>query len=256
MRPLLVLVFLTSTTAVRADTARRPTATPPAGTTAPGPAPATATGAIKGTVLFEGEPPVRAPLRRDTDPYCARIARASDEVIVTKGKLKDVVVRIKNGSMGSHPVPAAPAVLDQHECMYTPRVLGVIAGQRLAVRNSDGTFHNVHGLVAGKNLWNKPHAPKAPDLALEATAKPGDVIDIVCDVHPWMHSYAVVHDHPFFAVTRDDGTFEITGLPPGTYALEAWHPTLGARSMTVKIGRGKKGVVSARFSYKREDMAD
>lgn len=213
-------------------------------------------GAIKGTVIFEGQAPARDPLRRDTDPYCAKTERASEDVIVTKGKLKDVLVRIKNGSMGTHAAPKAPATLDQNQCMYTPRVLGVIAGQKLAVRNSDGTFHNVHGLVAGKNLWNKPHAPKAPDLALDASAKPGDVIDIVCDVHPWMHSYAVVQDHPYFAVSREDGTFEIAGLAPGTYTLEAWHPSLGTRSMTVKIGKGKKGVVAARFSYKREEMAN
>jgi hypothetical protein len=71
-----------------------------------------------------------------------------------------------------------------------------------------------------------------------------------------MHAYAVVQDHPFFAVTRDDGTFEIKGLPPGSYTLEAWHPTLGAKSMKVQIGKGKKGAVSARFSYKRDEMAN
>ena len=69
-------------------------------------------------------------------------------------------------------------------------------------------------------------------------------------VHPWMHAYAVVHDHPFFAVTGTDGVFSITGVPQGTYTLEAWHPTLGAKSMQVKIGVGAKGAITARFSYK------
>ena len=211
---------------------------------------ATAVGSIKGTVIFEGEAPERATLRRDTDPYCAKTKRDAEDVIVTKGKLKDVVVRIKNGTMGKHTAPTAPAFLDQKDCMYTPRVLGVVAGQKLAVRNSDGTFHNVHGLVAGKNLWNKPHAPKDPDHTLDTTPTAGDTIDVTCDVHPWMHSYAVVHDHPYFAVTPDNGTFEIKGLAPGTYTLEAWHPTLGEKSMTVKIGKGGRANVTARFSYK------
>jgi len=207
-------------------------------------------GTIKGTVIFEGQPPPREPLRRDTDPYCAKIARDSEDVIVTKGKLKDVLVRVKNGTAGKHAAPKTPVLLDQKECMYTPRVVGVVAGQSIAVRNSDGTFHNVHGKLGTKNLWNKPHAPKDADLALPASSTAGDVVDIVCDVHPWMHSYAVVQDHPFFAVTKDDGTFEIAGLAPGTYTLEAWHPTLGAKSMTVKIGKGAKANVTARFSYK------
>lgn len=237
MRPLLLLtpVALLATTATATAQPKRPAA---------------AAGSIKGTVIYEGEAPARDRVRRDTDPYCAKTEQLSEDVIVTKGKLRDVHVRITNGSMGTHAAPSTPAFLDQKDCAYTPRVLGVLAGQKLAVRNSDGTFHNVHGLVRGKNLFNKPHAPKEPDLALEPTAKPGDVIDIVCDVHPWMHSYAVVNDHPYFAVTKDDGTFEIKGLAPGTYTLEAWHPTLGTKTLKVQIGKGKKASVTARFSFK------
>jgi hypothetical protein len=66
-----------------------------------------------------------------------------------------------------------------------------------------------------------------------------------------MHAYAVVMDHPFFAVTGEDGAFEIKGLAPGSYTLEAWHPTLGSKTMNVKIGVGPKATISARFSYKK-----
>lgn len=208
-------------------------------------------GSIKGTVIYEGEAPPRAPLRRDTDPYCAKTPTLDEDVVVTKGKLRDVLVRIKNGTMGKHETPKTPVTFDQKECTYLPRVAGVMAGQKLVVKNSDGTFHNVNGQIrGGKSLWNKPHEPNGADLSLDAKAAAGDVIDIVCNVHPWMHSYAVVQDHPFFAVTGEDGTFTIEGLAPGSYTLEAWHPTLGAKSMTVKIGRGAKSNVTARFGYK------
>jgi plastocyanin len=205
-------------------------------------------GTIKGTVIFEGEAPDRPKLVRDTDPVCAKVDKLSEDVIVTKGKLKDVLVRVKNAPAGK--APATPVAIDQKDCMYSPRVVGVMQGQKLGVRNSDGTFHNVHATVDGKLLWNKPHAKGEAPLTLDSS-KAGDVIDIVCDVHPWMHAYAVVMDHPFFAVTGEDGAFEIKGLAPGSYTLEAWHPTLGEKTMNVKIGVGPKATISARFSYKK-----
>ena len=96
-----------------------------------------ADGGIKGTVIFVGEAPDRPKLERKTDPYCAKTDKLSEDVVVTNGKLKDVFVRIKSAPPGAHPAPATPVVIDQHECMYTPRVVGMMAGQKLAVRNSD-----------------------------------------------------------------------------------------------------------------------
>lgn len=210
-------------------------------------------GSIKGFVLYEGEPPTQPTLERDSDPKCAK-GRADEAVVVTKGKLRDVLVRIKNGTAGKHAAPATPVLLDQKDCMYTPRVVGIVAGQKLAVRNSDNTFHNVWGTVANKDLFNKPQAPKAADLTLDPSkAKAGDVVELKCGVHGWMHAYVAVQDHPYFAVTKADGTFEIKDLPQGTYELEAWHPELGTKTMKVVIGKGKRADVTARFSYKRSD---
>ncbi len=221
----------------------------PAGT----PAAKAVTGTITGTVRFEGEPPARTALVRDSDPYCQKVAKLTEDVVVTKGKLKDVLVRVQNGAAGTHAAASSPVMIDQKECMYAPRIVGVMTGQKLAVRNSDGTFHNVRGSVRGKQLFNKPQPAKAADLALDSAPAAGDVLDIVCDVHPWMHAYAVVQDHPYFAVTGGDGAFSISGLAPGAYTLEAWHPTLGMKTLKVKIGTGKKAAITARFSYKAHE---
>jgi hypothetical protein len=211
-------------------------------------------GSIKGTVLFEGEPPPQETLKRDSDPKCSP-NKTDEAIVVTKGKLRDVVVRIKNGTAGKHTAPAQPVLLDQKDCMYVPRVVGIVAGQKLQVRNSDNTFHNVWGQIANKDAFNKPQGPKAPDLTLDpSTAKPDDVVELKCGVHGWMHAYVAVQDHPFFAVTGPDGSFEIKGLPQGKYTLEAWHPTLGMKSMSVEIGKGKRADVTARFSYKASEL--
>lgn len=214
-------------------------------------------GTITGTVLFEGEPPERAPEPRGKDPVCAKTPGLAEDVVVAKGKLAGVLVRVKNGTAGTHAAPTAPATLDQHGCTYAPHVLGVMAGQTLRVHNDDGTFHNVRGTIqpGDRAAWNKPHPARAADLALPTSTQAGDVIAVACDVHPWMHAYVVVQDHPYFAVTDAEGKFALANLPTGTYTLEAWHPILGTKTLTVKLGNGRLGQVAARFSYKeREDL--
>jgi hypothetical protein len=61
------------------------------------------------------------------------------------------------------------------------------------------------------------------------------MVPFKCDVHGWMNAYVGVMDHPFFAVTDDNGGFEIPGLPAGTYTVEAWHEKLGAISQSVTL---------------------
>lgn len=206
-------------------------------------------GSVKGTVIFVGDPPEQPTVKRDADPKCGK-DRPDEAVVVTKGKIRDVLVRISNGTTGAHDAPKTPVVIDQHDCAYVPRVAGIMAGQKVVVRNSDGTFHNVWGQLAGKDLFNKPQGPKAADLTFDpSAAKPGDVVELECGVHAWMHGYIAVQDSPYFAVTDDQGKFEIKDLPPGTYTLEAWHPTLGTKSIQIVIGKGKRGDVTARFTY-------
>jgi hypothetical protein len=78
--------------------------------------------------------------------------------------------------------------------------------------------------------------------------KPEVMVPFKCDVHPWMSSWAGVVAHPFFAVSGADGSFEIQGLPAGTYTLEAWHETLGTQTQKVTVD-AKKGATTA-FAFK------
>lgn len=208
-----------------------------------------AAGTITGVVKFKGTAPARAKLQRDSDPYCNQTEALADDVIVTAGKVADVVVRIKVGTAGTHEAPATPVVVTQDKCMYEPHVQTAFPGQKLAVKNADATYHNVHGWAAGKTLWNDSAPPEGADITKDSVGAAGDVLELKCDVHPWMHAYVVVVDHPYVAVTGTDGAFTIPDVPPGTYTLEAWHPTLGLRTAKITVKAKTKKPVKAAFTF-------
>jgi plastocyanin len=218
----------------------------PAGTAGP----AGRTGTLTGTVRFEGKPPARAELDRSRDPYCAATRALSEEVVVADGRLRDVHVRLPGGVAGEHPAPKSAVVIDQRGCAYRPRVVGLIEGQTVNVTNGDQTFHNVRGTRDGKTRFNHAQPSGAKEIVESNLGKAGEVITFRCDVHPWMRAFAVVTDHPFFAVTGDDGSFTITGVPIGTYSLEAWHPTLGLVERKVTVEAGKSAEVTFSFRAK------
>ncbi|MFN2386901.1 MAG: carboxypeptidase-like regulatory domain-containing protein, partial [Thermoanaerobaculia bacterium] len=68
-----------------------------------------------------------------------------------------------------------------------------------------------------------------------------------CDVHRWMGAYAAVLNHPFFATTGDQGTFEIKNLPAGTYVVEAWHEKYGPQTQNVTVSGTESKTVDFAF---------
>ena len=76
------------------------------------------------------------------------------------------------------------------------------------------------------------------------------MVPLQCNVHSWMHAYVGVLSHPYFAVSGEDGTFTIDGLPPGTYTVEAWHEKLGTKTATVTVGTGETKTADFTFAPK------
>ena len=56
-----------------------------------------------------------------------------------------------------------------------------------------------------------------------------------CNVHSWMRAYIGVMDHPYFAVTGPDGSFELKNVPPGDYTLAVWQEKLGKQERQVHL---------------------
>ena len=210
--------------------------------------PATA-GAIAGVVTFEGQAPAREPINMDSDPYCTKQPANSTEATLVgeNAGLQNVFVYVKDG-LGDRafPVPQTAAVLDQKGCRYTPHVLGIQVGQTLEILSSDNTLHNVHAMPEQNREFNKAHQ-LAGIKHTHVFSTREVMVPFKCDVHKWMNAYVGVLDHPFYAVSGSNGRFELKGLPPGTYTVEAWHEKLGTQTQMVTIGEKQTSDITFTF---------
>ena len=122
-----------------------------------------------------------------------------------------------------------------------------MVGQDLDILNSDGTLHNIHALPKVNKEFNKamPRSKKRMTVQFDKSEAP---FKVKCDVHPWMGAFIGVFDHPYFAVTNDDGSYVISGLEPGDYVIEAWHEKLGSQTANVTVGDS-----AANFTFKKPE---
>ena len=212
------------------------------------PAPSGAT--IKGTVKFQGTVPKPNHIDMSADPKCVQAhpgGGTSEDILAdSSGGLRNVIVYVSQG-LGDTKFepPQEPAVIEQKGCTYKPHVVTVRANQELKVLNSDNTTHNIHPMPNNNRELNQSQAPGAPfsmTFAREEIAIP-----VKCNIHPWMHSYIAVFKHPYFAVTDNDGTFEIPNLPQGSYTITAWHEKLGTTFQKVTVGESETKTVDFVF---------
>jgi hypothetical protein len=239
-------LLLFSPLAALADDA---TTTKPADAAAPA-----ADGGVKlsGRVVYKGKPPARRPINMSKDAKCIELhgnktVLDEDLLIGADGGIQNVFLRISRGAPKiDYPMPDKPARLDQEGCMFRPRVQGVRVGQKLLVGNSDPVTHNVRSFPVSNPAFNFGQPPQTEPRE-RVFEKAEREIEIQCDFHLWMHAYVFVMDHPFFAVSAEDGTYAIEGLPPGEYTLEAWHEKLGRQRQPITVAAGANTEVNFAF---------
>lgn len=197
---------------------------------------------LSGKVAFEGETPAPKPINFGAEKQCAAMhgdrMPVSEELVVNPNRtVKWTLVYVKEGAPVS-PAPAEALEVDQKGCMFEPHVAVARAGQKVIFKNSDPVLHNVRSESKVNKAFNIAQPIQGMTTA-KTFAQPEIGIKMRCDVHFWMASFIHVLDHPFYAVTGDDGSYRIDGLPAGAYTIEVWHEKLGTQTAQITVADGE-----------------
>lgn len=200
-------------------------------------------GTLKGEVKYTGKIP--DPVVHQTGKFrkvCGPEIQG-ESLILENQKVKNVVVWL-DGKMAKK-LKNKPGTysINQKNCAYSPHVLAMPKGSELQILTSDPINHNIHTYSFDNDPINIMFLP-GQDYSQEMEEP--EVVKVSCDLHGWMEAYIVVTPNSYFAVTGNDGAFEIKDVPPGKYTLRLWHEELGEEFREIEIG---KNVTQVNFNF-------
>ena len=197
-------------------------------------------GTIEGVVLYRGEVPAprRIQIVKDQDTCQHRDKTARLIKVNDSHQVEEVVVFLGDIKSGKDiESTATMPVINQQTCTFSPHVQVHVIDEPIEIVNNDPITHNAHVTQNMMTVVNPLQPRQGMRLAFDFT----DVgpATIKCDIHNWMQAWVYVLWHPYYALTASDGSFRISGVPPGEYELVAWQEHLGERTTTVKVEPGK-----------------
>jgi hypothetical protein len=125
--------------------------------------------------------------------------------------------------------PSKPSVeIDQPCCRFIPHIVLAQEGQDMVIKNSAPVPHNAKWESTNNGAVN-PLLPAGGQFVVKGLKAERLPIKLECSIHRWMNAYVKVFDHPYFALTDDDGNFEIKNAPAGAGKLRLfiWQETGG-----------------------------
>lgn len=235
-------------------------------------------GTITGKVILTGGKPIPKGFNLITFPdpvYCGRIStgtgwRLLEEFNVNSdGGLKDVVIWLEGVEKGKA-FTFAPPRIEAKDCRFIPFVTAVRNHDDVVVVNMDPVMHDIQAYetshLGPRVLFNTPlpmnphhkrevgantheHLPGQPMVEKINMTKGRRIFVMQCGFHAYMVSWGMAVENPYFTVTSEEGTFTITDVPPGEYALMAWHPETGPM-LEQKVTVSPKGITAVAFEFK------
>ena len=183
-------------------------------------------GTVTGTVKWAGPKPrlTTLPITKDPqicDPESAKTRDLERLIIGSQGGVSNTVVYLANVSRGkSFDLPEQRRFLNQKQCRYEPHILLVPKNALLQMKSSDATLHTIH--MDGAATYNLPFP--FPNQTVSRPMPSSGLVNLKCNGgHVWMNAEMFVAPHPYYAVTDENGNFELTNVPPGQYEIVAWH---------------------------------
>lgn len=208
-------------------------------------------GTLNGRVVYVGDFSPLAPLfakgTATKDPsVCGAEEIPNESIQVKNGGLANTFIYLEKAPKGAVVPPVGePVVFDQKVCIFIPHSMVVRVKQTIKILNADGAAHNTHTYPKKGTVFNsvvQPNDRNGVDLVYGQVER--EPVSVGCDIHPWMQAYHLPLDHPYAAVSSEDGTFQIKDLPAGKHEFKVWHEVgkMVEKSLVVTIKPGDNEV--------------
>lgn len=149
---------------------------------------------------------------------------------------ENVVVYLEEiGSKGNYTFSGKTPVLTQKNAEFIPKVLPILKGTTINIKNEDKIYHNVFSLSDPKsfNIGRRPQGETVPQ-----TFNKSGVVRVFCDIHSHMSAFIIILENPFYSIGDKNGNYEIKEVPPGKYKLNVWHDSIEFNPIELNINSG------------------
>lgn len=197
-------------------------------------------GAIKGKIVYKGNVPIRTVVPTKDQAVCGGIREEPEVKVGADGGVGDAIVYLKEVEQGKAWPAATAPVLENKGCIFQPNIQAIAVG-KLAVLNSDPVLHNTSGYYGKRNAFNValPNQGQTVEVDLPRAGQ----VRVECDAHGWMLGFVYAVANPYYALTAEDGSFELTEVPPGKYMLVANQAFTGPVEVEVEVAAGQTAEV-------------